>query len=93
MGNMGLTYSSQSSVIPSVLQNVKIRTCKSVILSALMSHVKEGTHMERFKNMVLTRIFGPEKDEVTGEWRKLHHEEDNNFYTSDIIRKTEGRDL
>jgi hypothetical protein len=90
---MGLTYSSQSSVIPSVLQNVKLRTCKSVIVSALMSHVKEGTHIERVKNMVLTRIFGPKRDEVTGEWKQLHHEEEDNFYTSDIIRNTDGRDL
>ena len=28
-----------------------------------------------FENMVLRRVFGPKKDEVTGEWRKLHNEE------------------
>jgi hypothetical protein len=28
-----------------------------------------------FENMVLRRIFGPKRDEVTGEWRKLHNEE------------------
>jgi hypothetical protein len=28
-----------------------------------------------FENRVLRRIFGPKKDEVTGEWRKLHNEE------------------
>ena len=31
----------------------------------------------QFENMVLRRIFGPERDEVTGEWRKLHNEERN----------------
>jgi hypothetical protein len=31
------------------------------------------------------RIFGPMKDEVTGEWRKLHNEEYNNMYCSPII--------
>jgi len=30
-----------------------------------------------FKNGVLSRIFGPKRDEVTGEWRKLHNEELN----------------
>ena len=32
--------------------------------------------------MVLTRIFGPERDEVTEEWRKLHNEELNDLYSS-----------
>jgi len=31
---------------------------------------------------VLRRIFGPQRDEVTGEWRKLHNEELNNLYCS-----------
>ena len=34
-----------------------------------------------FENRVLRRIFGPKRDEVTGEWRKLHNEELNNLYT------------
>jgi hypothetical protein len=33
-----------------------------------------------FENRVLRRTFGPKKDEVTGEWRKLHNEEVNNLY-------------
>jgi hypothetical protein len=32
-----------------------------------------------FENRVLTRIFGPKRDEVTGEWRKLHNEELNDL--------------
>jgi hypothetical protein len=40
-----------------------------------------------FENRVLTIIFGPKRDEVTGEWRKLHNEELHNlFSSSDIIR-------
>ena len=31
--------------------------------------------MRNFENRVLRRIFGPKRDEVTGEWRKLHNEE------------------
>jgi len=34
---------------------------------------------------VLRRIFGPKRDEVTGEWRKLHNEELNNLYSSPSI--------
>jgi len=35
-----------------------------------------------FENMVLRRIFGPKRDEVTGEWRRLHNEELNDLYFS-----------
>jgi len=35
-----------------------------------------------FENMVLRRIFGPRRDEVTGEWRRLHNEELNDMYSS-----------
>jgi len=37
--------------------------------------------------MMLRRIFGPRKDEVTGEWRRLYNEEINDFYSSpNIVR-------
>jgi hypothetical protein len=35
-----------------------------------------------FENRVLRRIFGPKRDEVTEEWRKLHSEELHNLYSS-----------
>jgi len=35
-----------------------------------------------FENRVLRRILGPKRDEVTGEWRKLHNEEVNDLYSS-----------
>jgi hypothetical protein len=38
-----------------------------------------------FENKVLRRIFGPRRDEVTGEWRRLHNEELNDLYSSPII--------
>jgi hypothetical protein len=37
---------------------------------------------EKHRLRVLRRIFGPKRDEVTGEWRKLHNEELNNLYSS-----------
>jgi hypothetical protein len=45
-----------------------------------------------FENRVLRRIFGPKRDEVIGEWRKLHNEELHNLYSSpDIIRQVKSR--
>jgi hypothetical protein len=45
-----------------------------------------------FENRVLRRIFGPKRDEVTGEWRKLHGGELRNLYSSpDIIRQIKSR--
>jgi hypothetical protein len=45
-----------------------------------------------FENRVLRRIFGPKRDEVTGEWRKLHNEEFHNLYSSpQIIRQVKSR--
>jgi hypothetical protein len=45
-----------------------------------------------FKNKVPRRIFGPKRDEVTGDWRKLHNEELHYLYSSaSIIRMTKSR--
>jgi hypothetical protein len=47
-----------------------------------------------FENRVLRRIFGPKRDEVTGEWRKLHSGELHNLYSSpDIIRQIKSRGM
>jgi hypothetical protein len=40
-----------------------------------------------FENRVLMRIFGPKKDEVTGDWRKLHNKELHELYTSPSITR------
>jgi len=45
-----------------------------------------------FENMVLRRIFGRKRDEVTGEWRRLHNEELNDLYSSpNIVRVIKSR--
>jgi len=45
-----------------------------------------------FENMVLRRIFGPRREEVTGEWRRLHNEELNDLYCSpNIVQVVKSR--
>jgi len=45
-----------------------------------------------FENRVLRRIFGPRRDEVTGEWRRLHNKELNDLYFSpNIVRVIKSR--
>jgi len=54
--------------------------------------LREERKLRVFKNMVLRRIFGPRRDEVTGEWRRLHNEELNNLYSSpNIVRVIKSR--
>jgi hypothetical protein len=51
-----------------------------------------NTYVCMYVHMVLRRIFGPKRDEVTGEWRKLHKEELNDLYSSpSIIRIMKAR--
>jgi hypothetical protein len=54
--------------------------------------LKEEHSLRVFENRALRRIFGPKRDEVTGEWRKLHNEELHNLYSSpNIIRQIKSR--
>jgi len=51
-----------------------------------------GKKLRVFENRVLRKIFGPRRDEVTGEWRKLHKEELNDLYSSpNIVRLIKSR--
>ena len=47
--------------------------------------LKEERRLWVFENSVLWRLFGPNRDEVTGEWRKLHNDELNDLYLSTNI--------
>jgi hypothetical protein len=49
--------------------------------------LREERRLRVFENRVLRRIFGPKRDEVTGEWRKLGYEELNDLYSfPNIVR-------
>jgi len=47
--------------------------------------LREERRLRVFENWLLKIIFGPRRDEVTGEWRKLHNEELNDVYSPNIF--------
>jgi len=54
--------------------------------------LREERKLRVFENKVLRRIFGPRRDEVTGEWGRLHNEELNDLYSSpNIVRVIKWR--
>jgi hypothetical protein len=80
-------------------RNVKVKIYKTIILPVVLYGcetrslaLREEHRVRVFENRVLRRIRGPVRDEVTGEWSKLHSEELNNLYSSpDIIRLNNSR--
>ena len=54
--------------------------------------MSEERKLRVFENMVLRRIFGPRRDKITGEWRRLHNEELHDLYSSpNIVRVIKSR--
>jgi len=54
--------------------------------------LREESRVKVFENRMLRRIFGPKRDEVAGEWRKLHNEELNDLYSSPNISRVINRE-
>ena len=70
-------------------KNLKIKIYRTIILPVVLYGCEawsltlwEERKLKVFEKMVLRRIFGPGRDEVTGEWRRLHNEELNDLYSS-----------
>jgi hypothetical protein len=71
-----------------LLMNMNIRIYKTIILpvvlfgwETLSLTLREEHKLRVFENRVLRRIFGPRKDEVMGDWRKLNNEKFHNLYS------------
>ena len=70
-------------------KNLKIKIYRTITLPVVLygceswsQTMREERKLRVFENMVLRRIFGHRRDEVTGEWRRLHNEELNDLYSS-----------
>ncbi|KAJ4447311.1 hypothetical protein ANN_09315 [Periplaneta americana] len=82
-------------------KNLKVRIYETVILPVLLygcetwtPTLKEEHTLRVFENKVLRKIFGANRDDVTGEWRTLHNTELHALYSSpDIIRNIKSRRL
>ena len=80
-------------------KNLKIKIYKIITLHVVLYGCeiwsltfREERKLRVFENMVLRRIFGPRRDEVMGEWRRLHNEELNDLYCSpNILRVIKSR--
>jgi len=80
-------------------KNLKIKIYRTIIFPVVLYGcetwsltLREERKLRLFENMVLRRIFGPRRVEVTGEWRRLHNEELNDLYWSpNIVRVIKSR--
>ena len=80
-------------------KNLKIKIYRTIILPVVLYGcetwsltLREECKLRVFENRVLRGIFGPNRDEVTGEWRRLHNEELNDLYCSpNIVRVIKSR--
>jgi len=83
----------------SLFKNLKIKIYRTIILPVVLYGretwsltLREERKLRVFENTVLRRIFGPRRDKVTGEWRRLHNEELNDLYSSpNIVRVIKSR--
>jgi len=94
-------YHSVQNLLSSSLlsKNLKIKIYRNIILPLVLYGcetwkltLKEESRVRVFENKVLRRVFGPKRDKVTGEWRKLHNEDLNDLYCSpNIVRVIKSR--
>jgi hypothetical protein len=83
-----LSFSAASFSSRLLSKNTRIKIHRTIILLVVFGcetwslTLREERRLRVFENRLLKRIFGPKRDEVTGEWGKQHNEELNDLYSS-----------
>jgi len=94
-----LSFGAESFVFQVAIQKFKDKIYRTIILPIVLYGcetwsltLREERKLRVFESMVLRRIFRPRRDEVTGEWMRLHNEELNDLYSSpNIVRVIKSR--
>jgi hypothetical protein len=92
-------YSVQNLLSFSLLsKKLKIKIYRTIILPVVLYGcetwsltLRDERRLRVFENRMLRRVFGPKKDEVTGEWRKLHNERSDLYSLPNIVRVVKSR--
>jgi len=94
-------YHSVQNLLSSRLlsKNLKIKIYITIILPVVLYRcetwsltLREELRLRVFENRALRKVFGPKRDKVTGEWRKLYNEELNDLYSlPNIVRVVKSR--
>ena len=93
-------YLVQNLLSSSLLsKKLKIKIYRTIVLPVVPCGcetwsltLREERRLRVVENRVLRRVFGPKRDEVTGEWRKLHNEELSDLYSlPNILRVVKSR--
>ena len=99
-GGNACYHSVQNPLSSSLLsKKLKIKIYRTIILPVVLYGCEtwsltlgEGRRLRVFENRALRRVFGPKRDEVTGEWRKLHNEELSDLYSlPNIVRVVKSK--
>ena len=95
-----LLFGAESFVFQFAIQKFKDQDIYRTIILPVVQYgcetwsltLREERRLRVFENRVLRRVFRPKRDEVTGEWRKLHNEELSDLYSlPNIVRVVKSR--
>jgi hypothetical protein len=87
-----LSFGAKSFVFQFAINTIKIKIYRTISLSVVASGcetwsltLREKRRLRVFENSVLRRIFGPNRDKITSEWRIIHNGKLNDLYSSPNI--------
>ena len=96
-----LLFNCENFIVPLLSKKLKVNMYKTIVLPVALYAcdtwsftLREEHRLRMYANKVLRKFFGAKRDEITGEWRKLHNAELHALYCSpNIIRSLKSRRL